>query len=43
MAHGQYWFAAIGMWPAEKVKPLLESYDQVLRDHAISLEILGEI
>jgi len=40
---GQYWFAAIGMWPAEKVKPLLESYDQVLRDHAISLEILGEI
>lgn len=40
---GQYWFAAIGMWPAEKVKPLLEAYDQVLRDHALSLETLGEI
>ena len=28
------------MWSAEKVKPLLEAYDQVLRDHALSLETL---
>ena len=40
---GQFWFTAIGMWSPEKVKPLLEAYDQVLRDHALSLEILGEI
>ena len=40
---GQFWFSALGMWSSEKVKPLQEAYDQVLRDHAISLEILGEI
>jgi hypothetical protein len=40
---GQFWFSALGMWSSERVKPLQEAYDQVLRDHAISLEILGEI
>jgi hypothetical protein len=42
-AQGQFWYAAVGRWAAEKVEPLLCAFDQVLADHAISLEILGEI
>lgn len=40
---GKYWFTAMGMWAKERVAPLLEAYDQVLADHALNLEILGEI
>jgi len=40
---GQFWYAALGRWPSEKVEPLLCAFDQVLADHSISLEILGEI
>lgn len=40
---GRFWFSAVGMWPKEKIDPLLEAYDQVLADHALNLEILGEI
>lgn len=42
-AQGQFWYAAVGRWAAEKVEPLLCAFDQVLTNHAISLEILGEI
>lgn len=42
-AQGQFWYAAIGRWASEKVEPLLCAFDQVLADHAISLEMLGEI
>lgn len=40
---GQYWFSALGLWPYHKLEPLLSLFDQLLSDHAISLEMLEEI